>query len=187
MTEAAVAVLALLVLGWSIVSGALARHDVTGPFVFAAAGYLLANPDWGPLTVDVDTASVHLIAEVTLALVLFSDAARVNSGELRHDLAIPVRLLGVGLVLSVILGSILAGWVVGGLPWALAAFVGASLAPTDAALSVAVTTEMVTGERWARSAVAHATGMPGMAPPGAKLFIAICMLFSLTPLLPRSV
>jgi NhaP-type Na+/H+ or K+/H+ antiporter len=138
MTEAAVAVLALLVLGWSIVSGALARHDVTGPFVFAAAGYLLANPDWGPLTVDVDTASVHVIAEVTLALVLFSDAARVNVGELRRDLGIPVRLLGVGLVLSVILGSILAGWVVGGLPWALAAFVGAALAPTDAALSVAV-------------------------------------------------
>jgi hypothetical protein len=32
VTEATVAVLALLVLGWSIVSGALARHDVTGPF-----------------------------------------------------------------------------------------------------------------------------------------------------------
>lgn len=138
MTEAAVAVLALLVLGWSVVSGALARHDVTGPFVFAAAGYLLANPDWGPLTVDVETSSVHAIAEVTLALVLFSDAARVNLGELRRDIAIPVRLLGVGLVLSVILGGVLAGWIVGGLPWALAAFVGAALAPTDAALSVGV-------------------------------------------------
>ena len=138
MTESDVAVLALLVLGWSIVSGALARHDITGPFVFAVAGYVLANPDWGPLTVDVDSASIHVIAEVTLALVLFSDAARVNLGELRRDLAIPVRLLGVGLVLSVILGSILAGWVVGGLPWALACFIGASLAPTDAALSVAV-------------------------------------------------
>ena len=98
----------------------------------------MANPDWGPLTVDVDTASVHRIAEVTLALVLFSDAARVNVGELRRDVGIPVRLLGVGLVLSVIFGSIVAGWMVGGLPWALAAFVGASLAPTDAALSVAV-------------------------------------------------
>ncbi len=138
MTESAIAVLALLVLGWSIVSGALARHDITGPFVFAAAGYVLANPDWGPLTVDVDTASVHVIAEVTLALVLFSDASRVNVAELRRDLAIPVRLLGVGLLLSVILGSVLAGWVLGGLPWALAGFVGASLAPTDAALSVAV-------------------------------------------------
>ena len=65
--------------------GRLARHDITGPFVFAVAGYVLANPDWGPLTVDVDAASVHLIAEITLALVLFSDAARVNLAELRRD------------------------------------------------------------------------------------------------------
>jgi NhaP-type Na+/H+ or K+/H+ antiporter len=138
VTEAAVAVLALLILGWSVVSGALARHDITGPFVFAASGYVLANPDWGPLTVDVDTASVHLIAEITLALVLFSDASRVNVVDLKNDFAIPTRLLGVGLVLSVILGSALAGWTLGGIPWALAGFVGAALAPTDAALSVAV-------------------------------------------------
>jgi NhaP-type Na+/H+ or K+/H+ antiporter len=121
-----------------VLSGALARHDITGPFVFAAAGFVLANPDWGLLTVDVDTASVHLIAEITLALVLFSDASRVNVVDLKSDFAVPVRLLGVGLVLSVILGSALAGWALGGIPWALAGFVGAALAPTDAALSVAV-------------------------------------------------
>jgi NhaP-type Na+/H+ or K+/H+ antiporter len=138
MTETSVAVLTLLILGWSVFSGALARHDITGPFVFAAAGFVLANPDWGPLTVDVDTASVHLIAEITLALVLFSDASRVNVVDLKNDFGVPLRLLGVGLVLSVILGSALAGWALGSIPWALAGFVGAALAPTDAALSVAV-------------------------------------------------
>ena len=138
MTESTIAVLALLVLAWAAVSGVLARHDITGPFVFAVAGYLLANPDWGPLTVDVDTAAVHIVAEVTLALVLFSDAVRVNLAELRRDLAIPVRLLAIGLALSVILGGLFAGWILAGLPWALAGFVGAALAPTDAALSVEV-------------------------------------------------
>ena len=138
MTESTIAVLALLVLGWAAVSGVLARHDITGPFVFAVAGYLLANPDWGPLTVEVEAAAVHVVAEVTLALVLFSDAVRVNLAELRRDLAIPVRLLGIGLVLSVVLGSLFAGWILAGLPWALAGFVGAALAPTDAALSVEV-------------------------------------------------
>ena len=138
MTDSTIAVIALLVLGWAIVSGALGRHDVTGPFVFAVAGYLLANPDWGPLTVDVDASAVHIVAEVTLALVLFSDAARVNLAELRRDVAIPVRLLGIGLVLSVVLGGLLAGSILGGLPWALAGFLGAALAPTDAALSVEV-------------------------------------------------
>ena len=138
MTESTIAVLALLVLAWAAVSGVLARHDITGPFVFAVAGYLLANPDWGPLTVDVDTAAVHIVAEVTLALVLFSDAVRVNLAELRRDLAVPVRLLAIGLALSVILGGLFAGWILVGLPWALAGFVGAALAPTDAALSVEV-------------------------------------------------
>jgi sodium/hydrogen antiporter len=90
------------------------------------------------LTVDVNAASVHIVAELTLALVLFSDAVRVNLAELRRDVAIPVRLLGIGLVMSVMLGGLLAGWILAGLPWALAGFVGAALAPTDAALSVEV-------------------------------------------------
>ncbi len=138
MTEATVAVIALLVLGWAVVSGALARHDVTGPLVFAVAGYLLGNPDFGPLTVDVEASSIHLVAEVTLALVLFADAARVSLAELRRDLSIPVRLLGIGLLLSVAGGSLLAALMFDGFPWALAGFVGAALAPTDAALSVQV-------------------------------------------------
>ena len=50
MTESTIAVIALLVLGWAAVSGALARHDITGPFVFAVAGYLLGEPGLG--TVD---------------------------------------------------------------------------------------------------------------------------------------
>ncbi|MET0143595.1 MAG: cation:proton antiporter [Ilumatobacteraceae bacterium] len=138
MTESTIAVLALLMLGWAAVSGVLARHDITGPFVFALAGYVLANPDWGALTVNVDAAAVHVVAEVTLALVLFSDAVRVSLAELRRDLSIPVRLLAIGLVLSMVLGGVFAGWIIVGLPWALAGFVGAALAPTDAALSVEV-------------------------------------------------
>ena len=138
MTESTVAVIALLVLAWAVVSGALARHDVTGPLVFAVGGYLLGNPDFGPLTVDVEAGSIHIVAEVTLALVLFSDASRVNLAELRRDLSIPVRLLGIGLLLSVAFGSLLAAWIFDGFPWALAAFVGAALAPTDAALSAQV-------------------------------------------------
>jgi NhaP-type Na+/H+ or K+/H+ antiporter len=138
VTEVTVAAIAVLVFGWAIVSGQLARHNITGPLLFAAAGYLLANPDWGPLSVDVETASIHVLAEITLALVLFSDAARVNVHELRRDLALPARLLGVGLVLSVIAGALLASWLLTDIPLALAGFVGATLAPTDAALSAQV-------------------------------------------------
>jgi hypothetical protein len=38
VTEASVAVFVLLSLGWGIVSGALARRNLTGPLVFTVAG-----------------------------------------------------------------------------------------------------------------------------------------------------
>jgi NhaP-type Na+/H+ or K+/H+ antiporter len=138
MTEATFATLALLVLLWAVVSGLLARMNITGPLVFAVAGYVLGNPDWGSLTVDVDAPSIHVLAELTLALLLFSDAARVNVSRLRNDIGFPGRLLGIGLPLSVLLGSLAAAWLFRDFSWALAGFVGATLAPTDAALSAQV-------------------------------------------------
>ncbi|TCO33414.1 NhaP-type Na+/H+ or K+/H+ antiporter [Kribbella steppae] len=138
MTETTFAVLALLVLAWAVTSDLLARLNITGPLVFAVAGYALGNSDWGPLSVDVEAPSVHLLAELTLALLLFSDAARVNLSRLKRDVRLPGRLLAFGLPLSVVLGSLLAAWLFDDFTWALAGFVGATLAPTDAALSAQV-------------------------------------------------
>jgi len=72
MTEATFAVLMLLVLGWAVTSHLLDRLNVTGALVFAVAGYLLGNPTWGPLLVDVATPSIHRLAELALALLLFA-------------------------------------------------------------------------------------------------------------------
>nr|WP_300048241.1 cation:proton antiporter [uncultured Nocardioides sp.] len=138
MSEATFAVLLLLVLAWAVSSRLLARSNITGAIVFAVAGYVLANPTWGPLVVDVETPVIHLVAELTLALLLFSDAARVNVSQLRRDIAFPARLLGIGLPLSIVLGSLLAAAMFDDLSWAIAGFVGATLAPTDAALSAQV-------------------------------------------------
>ncbi len=138
MTEGTFAVLAMLILGWAVTSGVLARANINGPMVFTVAGFVLANPDWGPLTVDFDAPSIHLIAELTLALLLFADACRVNVNQLRRDVRFPARLLALGLPLSVVLGSLIAAAILGDESWALAGFVGATLAPTDAALSAQV-------------------------------------------------
>lgn len=138
MTEAAFASLALLILGWAVGSALLLRVNVTGPLVFSVAGFLLGNPDWGLLSVDVATPSIRLLAEITLALLLFSDAARVNVSKLKRAITVPARLLGIGLPCSVVLGSVLAAWLFDDFTWALAGFVGAALAPTDAALSTQV-------------------------------------------------
>lgn len=138
MTSAAVAVIGLLLFGWAMVSGALARHNVTGPLLFTVVGYLLGNGDWGLLDIDIDTSVIHGVAEAALALVLFSDAARINGGELRRDLGLPVRLLAVGLPLSILAGTLLAGLLFGGVAGGVALLLGAALAPTDAALSAQV-------------------------------------------------
>ena len=138
MTEAGFAILMLLVLGWAVFSNLLARVNITGALAFLVGGYVLGNPSWGPVTVDVDAPSVHLLAEVTLALLLFADASRVNVAQLRHDVAVPARLLGLGLPLSIVLGSLAAALLFDDMSWAIAGFVGATLAPTDAALSAQV-------------------------------------------------
>jgi sodium/hydrogen antiporter len=138
MTEATFAALALLVLGWAVTSRVLSRRNINGPLLFTAAGYVLANPDWGPLSVTYDAPSIHVIAELTLALLLFADASRVSIAGVKRDLRFPARLLGLGLPLSVVFGSLLAAWLLDDVSWALAGFVGATLAPTDAALSAQV-------------------------------------------------
>ena len=138
MNEAGFAILMLLVLAWAVLSNLLATVNITGPLVLLVAGYLLGNPSWGPLAVDVDAPSVHLLAEVTLALLLFADASRVNVAQLRRDAAFPARLLGLGLPITILLGALAATLLFDDMSWALAGFVGATLAPTDAALSAQV-------------------------------------------------
>ena len=150
----------------------LARRNVTGPIVFAAAGYVLGNADWGPLPVDIDASSVHVIAEVTLALLLFADAARVNVGKLRADTTLPVRLLGIGFPLSVVLGAVLAGLLFD-LPWGLALFLGASLAPTDAALSLQVINDERIPMRLRRALNVESGLNDGIATPIVTFSIAV--------------
>jgi NhaP-type Na+/H+ or K+/H+ antiporter len=172
MNVETVAVLTVLVFGWAVLSGALARRNVTGPLIFATAGYLLGNPDWGPMPVDVGASSIHVIAEVTLALLLFTDAARVNVRELRADASLPVRLLGIGLPLSVAAGAVIAGPVLD-LPWGLALFLGASLAPTDAALSVQVINDQRIPMRLRRSLNVESGLNDGIATPIVTLSLAV--------------
>src|SRR3954471_4640638 len=173
MTEATFAVIALLVLAWSVTSDLLAKANITGPLLFTVAGFLLGNRYWGILTVDVEASSIHLIAELTLALLLFSDAARVNLSRLKQDMYLPGRLLGIGLPLSVVFGSLIAAWLVDDFTWALAAFVGASLAPTDAALSAQVINDQHIPMRLRRALNVESGLNDGIATPIVVAMLAV--------------
>src|SRR5215207_6435762 len=119
MTSATLIALSIVLFGWSIVSERLTLHNVTGPLLFLVAGLLLGNPDWGIVTVDVESSTVHELAELTLALLLFADASGVPLLGARRDLSLTGRLLGIGLPLSMVAGTALAVLIFPSIPLAL--------------------------------------------------------------------
>jgi len=85
-------------------------------------------------------SAVRSLAEATLALVLFSDAARIELRKLRAERMLPVRLLGIGLPLTIVAGALAAAAIFQALTVTEALVLAIVLAPTDAALGQAVVT-----------------------------------------------
>src|ERR1035441_9449555 len=102
------------------------------------AGLLLTHGPLAPLGYAPSHELIKDLAEITLVLVLFSDASRVGLRDLRADMGLCLRLLGIGLPLTIGLGVILAVALFGGMSIWLALLVGAALAPTDAALGASM-------------------------------------------------
>jgi sodium/hydrogen antiporter len=135
-----VALVAALVFAWGMLSARLERFDVTAPITFVLAGVLLTHGVLAPLGLAPTHEMVRALAEATLVLVLFSDASRVRLRELRTDVGPCLRLLGIGLPLTIGLGTLVALGLLRGMSIWLALLVGAALAPTDAALGAGVMT-----------------------------------------------
>ena len=134
-------IVALSVLAVAAVSRRLSGTPVTPAMVFVAVGVLVGPLLLDEVDVSPNSSLVRTLAEATLALVLFSDASRIDARALRRKSAIPARLLGVGLPLTIILGSLLAAVLFGHLGFSEAAIIGVILAPTDAGLGQAVVTD----------------------------------------------
>ena len=138
MSASDAAIVAAIVFVWGALSARLERYDVTAPIIFVLAGLLLTHGLLAPLGFAPSRELVKALAEITLILVLFSDASRVRLADLRADLGLCLRLLGVGLPLTIGLGMLLALALFSGMNVWLALLVGAALAPTDAALGAGV-------------------------------------------------
>jgi NhaP-type Na+/H+ or K+/H+ antiporter len=138
MSASDVAIVAALVFAWGTLSARLERFDVTAPIIFVVAGLLLTHGPLATLGFVPSPELVKALAEITLVLVLFSDASRVGLRDLRVDLGLCLRLLGIGLPLTIGLGALLALGLFNGMSIWLALLVGAALAPTDAALGAGV-------------------------------------------------
>ena len=139
--EWALTTVALALLAVAAVSRRLSGTPITPAIMFVSIG-LLVGPEFLD-TIDISSGSstVRALAEATLAFVLFSDASRIDLGKLRLEISLPVRLLGIGLPLTIGLGALAAAVLFGQLTFWEAAILGVILAPTDAALGQAVVTE----------------------------------------------
>jgi sodium/hydrogen antiporter len=135
-----VAILAAVVLIYSAVAGRVARSWLSGPMVFAAAGLVLGPLGLGVLRLEITGADVRELAEAALAMILFSDAAHADLGVIRRAVALPRRLLLIGLPLTIVLGFLAAVAMFPDLDIFTAALLATLLAPTDAALGAPVVT-----------------------------------------------
>jgi NhaP-type Na+/H+ or K+/H+ antiporter len=139
--EWALAVVALTLLGVAAVSRRLSGTPITPAMVFVAVGLLVGPKVLDEIDLESTSATVRTLAEATLALVLFCDASRIDLRLLRRDVGVPLRLLGIGLPLTIALGALAAAAIFGQLTVEEALILGVILAPTDAALGQAVVTE----------------------------------------------
>jgi NhaP-type Na+/H+ or K+/H+ antiporter len=130
--------IALLVLAYAAVSRRLLGSVITPARVFVAGGILASTDVLGWLDPTIRSESVRWVAEATLTVVLFSDASRIDLVALRRQYLVPLRLLAIGLPLTIVAGALAGVAVFGQLAFIEAVLLAIVLAPTDAALGICV-------------------------------------------------
>jgi NhaP-type Na+/H+ or K+/H+ antiporter len=182
----AIGVFALLVIGYGLVSGRLDGTPVTAPMVFVTGGLVMAAAGqldaWsvvtGPAgegpTLGIPNEAIITTAEIALALVLFTDAARLRITGVRRTAQLPSRLLLVGMPLTVIATGIVAFVLLDSqLVFWEALLLAAVVAPTDAALGEVVVTSSSLPVR-IRQALNVESGLnDGLAVPLFTIFLAL--------------
>ena len=167
------AVFAVLLAVVSLFRQRMKMLPITPPILFVGVGLLLGPSVLGVVELGLDDETVLLIAELTLALVLFADAARIDTRSGRLSLGLPARLLAIGLPLTIGLGTVITRLLLPGLSWAEAALVATILAPTDAALGEAVVTNQAVPVR-IRQALNVESGLnDGLVVPVFTLLVAV--------------
>src|SRR5215217_6462409 len=169
------AVLASVVFVFGLVSRRLEGTVLTAPLVFVAAGIVLGPAGLGLVDFTLDEHTVLLVGEIALAIVLFTDAARTNLSALRQNEGLPLRLLSIGMPLTIALGTLAAALVLTDLTFWEAAIVGTVLAPTDAALGQAVVSNPRVPVRVRQALNVEAGLNDGLSVPFLALFLTLAV------------
>ena len=131
--------IALVLLAFATLSSKV--EGMVTPAIFFTTAGLVAGPVLGLVELGIGSSSLKLLADVTLTLVLFSDASRISLGRLRSEYSVPLRLLAIGLPLTIAAGATVGVAVLPGVSLVEALVLGVMIACTDAALGQAVVTD----------------------------------------------
>lgn len=160
---------------YSLFAGRVEHMWISGPIVFVSFGAVMGPLGFGWLDGELNYSWLRLLADLTLALILFSDAAEVKQSVLRARFAIPARMLLIGLPGAIVLGGIAALVVFDTLTLFEAAILGAMLAATDAALGKAVVTDPRL-PNWMRVGLNVESGLnDGLCVPFLLVFLALAL------------
>lgn len=166
-------ILALFILLYGLFAKRIEQTFISGPILALIVGLV-----FGPMLLDLfglalETEEYRVIAELALALVLFTDASKANLAVLKKNAGIPIRLLSIGLPLNIVFGMIAAYLLFKGFSWIEVGILATMLAPTDAALGKAVVTNPKVPSK-IREALNVESGLnDGISVPVLFFFIAI--------------
>jgi len=150
----------------------LDRASITAPIVLVTCGIVLGDGGFKVLHVSAGADSIKVLAEITLAVLLFADASTIPLREAEEEIDLAGRLLGIGLPLTMALGTLVAH-VLFPINWAQAALLSCILAPTDAALGLAVVTSTAVPARIRRALNIESGLNDGIATPFVVFFLAV--------------
>lgn len=101
--------------------------------MFVALGVVIGPWGFDLVNLDVDSPAVQTAGTISLVLVFFTDAVKINLGQLKSNWLLPALALGPGAVLTILMIAG-AAKVVFDLSWTLTLLIAAVLASTDAVL-----------------------------------------------------
>jgi len=173
MSHTSILIILLAFLVYGLLSQRLQSTVLTGPMLFAGLGLVVGSVGADLIPFQITSSTIQMLAEITLILVLFSDAATIDFRQLRRDHNLPVRMLLIGMPLTIALTGLTAFVLLGEFEIWEAVLLGAILAPTDAALGQAVITNRLVPAR-IRQALNVESGLnDGIALPFVLIFAAL--------------
>jgi NhaP-type Na+/H+ or K+/H+ antiporter len=163
----------ILVFFFTLISKRIEKTVLTAPLLFTLAGMLVYEVSPIAAEADIDSHAVLTVAEITLALLLFTDATHIDLHKLLKETVLPVRLLGIGMPLTILFGAVVGVLLFPDFSIWGAALLAVVLAPTDAGLGQVIVQSKLVPDRIRQALSVEAGLNDGLSMPFFTLFLGL--------------